>query len=192
MLLKLIQRLVSGGPFYVRIRPQFLSVRDISAKKTIEDVPLVAIAKGEKRSILAIGASAAIEASKSKNEYELINGFDHPRSIISDFTVAEKTLQYFFRELIKNAILYWLYETKCSEPGGFGGDAKSGKGIRFLCKRTQASEYFRPHSALGRFAPVSRWNVCIIHAGKRNCYCIRAYRNYFRIRDTGRNSLSFL
>ena len=105
MLLKLIQRLVSGGPFYVRIRPQFLSVRDISAKKTIEDVPLVAIAKGEKRSILAIGASAAIEASKSKNEYELINGFDHPRSIISDFTVAEKTLQYFFRELIKNEII---------------------------------------------------------------------------------------
>ena len=31
---------------------------------------------------------------------------------------------------------------------------KSGKGIRFLCKRTQASEYFRPYSALGWFAPV--------------------------------------
>ena len=105
MILKLIQRLVSGGPFYVRIRPQMLSVRDINAKRTIEDIPLMAITRGKNRSILAIGASAATEASTSRKEYELINGFDHPRSIISDFTVAEKTLQYFFRKLVRNKML---------------------------------------------------------------------------------------
>jgi len=91
--------LVSGGPLYVRIRSRLLSVRDISSKKAVEAAPLMAISKGEGRSILAIGAAAAAEAAKSNVEYEIVNGFDHPRSIISDFTVAEKTLQYLFHKV---------------------------------------------------------------------------------------------
>jgi rod shape-determining protein MreB len=105
MLLQLFQKLLSGGPYYVRMRPQLLSVRDVSTKKAIEDVPLMAISKGRHQKVLAIGATAAADASTSGAEFNLINGFTHPRSIISDFTVAEKTLQHYFRLLSGNNIL---------------------------------------------------------------------------------------
>jgi len=82
-----------------------LSVRDISEKEEIEDIPLMAVSKGNNRSVLAIGAAAKEEALSSKNEFELLNGFDHPRTIISDFTIAEKTLQHFFHKLSKNKLL---------------------------------------------------------------------------------------
>lgn len=105
MLLQLFKKLLSGGPYYVRMRPQLLSVRDVSTKKSIEGVPLMAISKGRHQKILGIGSTAAADASTAGEEFNLINGFTHPRSIISDFTVAEKTLQHYFRLLSeKNAL----------------------------------------------------------------------------------------
>lgn len=105
MILELIQRLLSDGPFYVRIRRQWLSVRDVRAKRTVEDTPLVAVSDGERRGVLAVGASAAVEAAKLESKYRLINAFDHPRLILSDFVIAEAALRYFFRKLVRNSLL---------------------------------------------------------------------------------------
>ena len=46
--------------------------------------------------MLGFGARANLVASTS-NEKLILNGFDHPRSIIGDFEVAEATLRFFIQ-----------------------------------------------------------------------------------------------
>lgn len=105
MLLNYLRKTLSSGPYYVRLRPQLISIRDVASKESIEDKPIVAmVGEARQRSILAIGASAASVAAASGKEYTLVNGFEHPRSIIADFEIAEKTLQHYIRKLAGNAI----------------------------------------------------------------------------------------
>mgnify|MGYP002725832636 CR=1 FL=1 len=102
VIFQLIQELVSGGIYYVRIRPRLLSVRNVAGRKSLEEMPLLALSNGKDPLVLAVGAYAASVAAKPDNDAVLANGFEHPRTIISDFTVAEKTLQYFFSKLATN------------------------------------------------------------------------------------------
>lgn len=104
MILELIQRLLSDGPIYVRIRRQLLSVRDVRAKRTVEDAPLVAMSNGQRRGVLAVGASASVEAAKLAGGFQVMNAFDHPRLIVSDFVIAEAALRYFVRKLVRNRL----------------------------------------------------------------------------------------
>lgn len=103
-LLQLLQKTAAGGYFYIRVKPDLLSVRDTGQKKSVEDRPVVAVSEGEKPGIIAIGANAESEAARQNQPYRLINPFDHPRTIIADFTVAEKLLQFFFRQLAHSKI----------------------------------------------------------------------------------------
>ncbi len=82
---------------YVRIRPDLLSVRGVITKSHYEDEPWVAINSKGRQEIVMIG-KAARERGEGHGVV-LCNGFDHPRSIISDFTIAEATLRRFIREL---------------------------------------------------------------------------------------------
>jgi rod shape-determining protein MreB len=80
---------------YVRIRPHLVSVKNVSRNAFFEDIPQVAVTRTRKRSkVLGFGARANLMASLSL-EKVVLNGFDHPRSIISDFEAAEATLRFF-------------------------------------------------------------------------------------------------
>ena len=103
MIFDYLKKFTCSGPYYVRIRTNLISARDISNGKTVEDKPVVAIhIEGRHRNILAIGASATFKAELTDYEFTLINGFDHPRSIISDFEIAEHTMRYFISQLRDN------------------------------------------------------------------------------------------
>jgi len=89
----------------VRIRPRLLSLRDVDTRAVHEDVPWVAVSQGPPETVLAIGASAETEAMRKGRPFRSVNPFDHPRCVISDFTLAEKVLQHFMRKVSNNRLV---------------------------------------------------------------------------------------
>lgn len=90
---------------YVQISPQRLAVRDPVKQISIAEVPEVAIRKipGEKARVAAVGSAARLAGSEPHTAVH--NPFAHPRSLISDFTVAELLLKAFMLRLRENAVL---------------------------------------------------------------------------------------
>lgn len=95
-LLKWLNGFFSGGPFYVKISRDCISVENSSTQSRFRDKPLVSISNSPKKKILGIGANAP------KLNATLINPFDHPRLLVYDFQVTEKLLQYAFRRVARN------------------------------------------------------------------------------------------
>lgn len=90
-LLKYLRASLSGGPYYVRIRRDRLTIRDVRGGGYFDDEPLVALTQDDPPKIEAIGAIARTTSSIT------INPFDHPRVFVADFLVAERVLNHAFR-----------------------------------------------------------------------------------------------
>jgi rod shape-determining protein MreB len=90
---------------YVQLAPNKLTVRNPKSGKSVSDVPELAVrpdAKG-KRVVAAVGSGARqLEGTPGT---EVLNPFAHPRSLLSDFSIAEKVLQYFVREALPASFL---------------------------------------------------------------------------------------
>ena len=81
----------SGGPYYVKMSRNRLSVRDVASGGYFDDEPLVAISQSTPPQVEAIGASARTVSSIT------VNPFSHPRVFVENFLVAEKVLAYAFK-----------------------------------------------------------------------------------------------
>jgi rod shape-determining protein MreB len=98
------QQLFQGGPFYIRLSAKTLSIRDVAQKRSVEMLPLAAIDHRQSPSkVLAVGHDAK-NLTLTEGQV-LVNPFDHPRSILADFTVAEKLLMHGIRQLASSALL---------------------------------------------------------------------------------------
>ena len=98
---------------YVKIHPDMLSVRNVKNGENICEPPLVAILGGIKiessnlqggarhtgsnPKIIAIGSDA--KAKEDQKDMRIVNPFAHPRTPLSDFTVAEMLIKGFIRKL---------------------------------------------------------------------------------------------
>jgi rod shape-determining protein MreB and related proteins len=82
---------------YVRIHPESLTVRDVGSGAFVQEPPLVAISKGQKRGVLAVGNEASLLSGDPN--VEIVNPFNHPRTPLSDFTFAEVLLKAFVKKL---------------------------------------------------------------------------------------------
>ena len=71
--------------------------------EVIAEIPEMAISGKPKPTILAIGPQAR-SAAASQNA-QVVNPFAHPRSLVSDFTVAEQVLKYYVRRILPNSFL---------------------------------------------------------------------------------------
>jgi len=83
---------------YVQIWERRLKITECATGKVYDDVPLMALqilASGQKN-ILAIGKEAARIADAN---VVTINPFSHPRTLLADFYVAEKSCSMLFRPL---------------------------------------------------------------------------------------------
>lgn len=100
-LTRTIRRWLSGDPVYVRIGRDSIALRDVASGRTLEDSPVLAISKTKPRRILAVGRSAEEFAARQRVPFELANGFDHPRLLLADFLLAEKTLRHFLHKLLE-------------------------------------------------------------------------------------------
>lgn len=81
---------------YVRISPERLVITDVKRGESVSEVPELAIG-GEPKRVLGFGASARAAAAQGGGI--VVNPFAHPRSLVSDFTVAEQLLKSFVRRI---------------------------------------------------------------------------------------------
>lgn len=90
------------GTLYVQLSAAQLKVRDAKKGREIAEPPEMAIAreKGKER-IVGLGHDA-----RTPRPYgvHVVNPFAHPRTPISDFTVAEQLLRGFIRRLVGRAV----------------------------------------------------------------------------------------
>ncbi len=93
-LIKTIQGVLTGGPYYVLIRRDRLHVRDVSGTGVFDEEPLIAIEPSTDK-VVAFGNQARMSGN-------FVNPLDHPRTLINDFILAEKLLNAAFRHVAKN------------------------------------------------------------------------------------------
>ncbi|MBX3658794.1 MAG: rod shape-determining protein [Ramlibacter sp.] len=89
---------------YVRVSPDVLSVRDVKAGVEISEPAQVAIRDQGKAVIVGVGLQAA-PAVAAGGPVRLVRPFAHPRSLVSDFTVAQQLLKAFVFRLQRRS---WL------------------------------------------------------------------------------------
>jgi len=103
-LLTFIRSIVTSGPVYVRIKKTWLSVRDVATGAEYQDKPLLAIKRQPSGStVVSVGSRALAETAKQ--DVQIVNGYDHPRTVLNDFSAAEKTLAYFLKQVFASTIL---------------------------------------------------------------------------------------
>lgn len=83
---------------YVQLSRDRMTVRDAKTNEIVSEAPELAISGGEKPHVLAVGSLARRHALEPG--VRIVNPFSHPRSLLSDFTSAEKILQEFMRRVL--------------------------------------------------------------------------------------------
>lgn len=104
MITNIFQKLVPGGLLYIRIKSDWLSVKDLKTDHCYEDVPIAAIRKNNGAEISAVGFEAR-SLTAEDSDYSIINGFDDPLTIISNNHAAEQTLRCFMDSVIRKGLL---------------------------------------------------------------------------------------
>ena len=87
---------------YIQITPELLTVRNVKTGTTVAEIPELAISMEPKVRILAVGPQARLAAASEPAT--VVNPFAHPRTLVSDFTVAEQLLKYQLRRVQTAAI----------------------------------------------------------------------------------------
>lgn len=84
---------------YIQLSPQRVLVRNPKSGQAVDEVPEIVVQRppGGKATVLAVGREARFAAVQP--DTTLHNTFAHPRSLVSDFTLAEQVLKAFVLRL---------------------------------------------------------------------------------------------
>jgi rod shape-determining protein MreB len=88
---------------YVQLSADHLTLKNPKTGQTLSEIPELALSAPPRRRILAAGPQARLAAASEPAE--IVNPFAHPRSLISDFILAEQLLKYQLRRMHRHA---WL------------------------------------------------------------------------------------
>ena len=91
MILKSIRVLLTGGPYYLRVNRERVSVRNVSTGDFVEVAAKLGLDRADK--ILSVGDPVDPSAVR------VLMPFQHPRILIEDFTGGEKIVSYVIRQL---------------------------------------------------------------------------------------------
>lgn len=84
---------------YIRIQPERIAILHAESGRELIDIPALAIeTKGKQSNIVAVGQAAI--ALTGRIDISVCNGFRHPRSLLADFSYADRALRY----LVKQAL----------------------------------------------------------------------------------------
>ena len=78
---------------YITLAPECLTIRNLRSGLVIAEVPELAVSRSPTPEILGVGSKARQAAAA-----QVINPFDHPRSLVADFTAAEQVLRLLVRQ----------------------------------------------------------------------------------------------
>ncbi|HEY1131104.1 MAG TPA: rod shape-determining protein [Roseateles sp.] len=106
---------------YVQISPERLTLKNLKTGESISEVPELAISSPPRPKILAVGPQA--RAAAASHAADVVNPFAHPRSLVSDFTVAEQLLKHQMRRVLGRSLLtfapYVVLHPLGAPAGGF-------------------------------------------------------------------------
>ena len=106
---------------YVRLSPEQISMREVRSGRTIAEPPLAAISRDAAKRVLGIGEAARTAAATQAAD--LVNPFQHPRTLLSDFTVAEVVVKGFLKKLFAGRLFapspVVVLHPKVDPEGGF-------------------------------------------------------------------------
>jgi rod shape-determining protein MreB len=88
---------------YIQVSPDRLVVKNVKSGESIAEVPELAISPPPKPKILAVGPQARVVAASQPAQ--VFNPFAHPRSLVSDFTVAEQLIKHQLRRITGSSLL---------------------------------------------------------------------------------------
>lgn len=91
---------------YIQLSPQRVLVRDPKSGQAIDEVPEIAVQQppGGKATVAAVGTAA--RGAAAQPDTTVHNPFAHPRSLVSDFTLAEQVLKAFVRRVFGSNRLF--------------------------------------------------------------------------------------
>ena len=92
MIFALIRGLLAGGPYYLRISRERVSVRNVSTGDRVEVTAKLGL--DGSGTVLSVGDPVDPGAVR------VLTPFQHPRMLISDFNSGEKVVQYAIRKLV--------------------------------------------------------------------------------------------
>src|SRR5262245_42354915 len=87
---------------YVRLDPARIAIRDVHSGRELAEPPIAALSREPKRRLVGVGKAA--EMAGASQAVDIINPFTHPRSLLSDFTVAELVLKGFVKKVFSERI----------------------------------------------------------------------------------------
>lgn len=90
---------------YIQISPERLTVKNLKTGESISEVPEVAISTPPKPRVLGVGATARAAAASATEPSQVVNPFAHPRSLVSDFTLAEQLVKHQLRRALGKRLL---------------------------------------------------------------------------------------
>lgn len=106
---------------YIQVSPEHLVLRNLKTGQTISEVPEIAISAPPKPRVIAVGSQA--KTTTESHSATIINPFCHPRSLVSDFTVAMLLLKHQLHRVAGSSWLsvapYVVIHPMGSPVGGF-------------------------------------------------------------------------
>jgi len=87
---------------YVKLHPDTITLREVKSGHTLTEPPVVAISREARKRVLGVGETA--RAASAIQPADLVNPFKHPRSLLSDFTVAEVLVKGLVKKLFKGRL----------------------------------------------------------------------------------------
>ena len=91
-----------GPLIYAQVSPHRLTLRNAGTGASVTTSPEVAIAKGRSPKVVAIGAKARKQESRS---VMVVNPFVHPRTLLADFGAAQQLMRVLLRQVHKRSLL---------------------------------------------------------------------------------------
>ena len=82
--------MMGKSTIYIQVSAHRLTLRNVKTGQTITTSPEVALAKGRKPRVVAVGAKARKEETRN---VQVLNPFAHPRTLLADFGTAELLLR---------------------------------------------------------------------------------------------------
>ncbi|MCK9607577.1 MAG: rod shape-determining protein [Methylomonas sp.] len=89
---------------YIRIQPERIAILHVESDRELIDIPAPAVEmKGKQSNIVAVGQAAI--ALTGKTDISVRNGFRHPRTLLADFSYADRALRYLVKQALPKS---WL------------------------------------------------------------------------------------
>ncbi|HEY8329779.1 MAG TPA: hypothetical protein VIO83_00375 [Pseudomonas sp.] len=84
---------------YLQLQSDKLRALHVESGRAFAEAPVLAW-RSEKGRVIPLAAGNAAQVLRGRPGVTVVNGFQHPRSLLADFSVAERTLQLLFKTFI--------------------------------------------------------------------------------------------